>query len=76
MSFELELDVSRFRDGHHDTFRLAVERYSPRLLPALRTFARDDVEAHGGYQAIWRRDNPRVYFGGSDPRKDGAAMGY
>ena len=37
---------------------------------------RDDVEAHGGYQAIWRRDNPRVYFGGSDPRKDGAAMGY
>ena len=32
--------------------------------------------AHGGYQAIWRRDDPLVYFGGSDPRKDGAAIGY
>jgi len=31
---------------------------------------------HGGYQAIWRQDNPRRYFGGSDPRKDGCAMGY
>ena len=55
MSFEFELDVSRFRDGHHDTFRLAVERYSPRLLPALRTFARDDVEAHDLLQEVWRR---------------------
>ena len=35
-----------------------------------------NVAAHGGYQAIWRRDNPLVYFGGSDPRKDGAAVGY
>jgi gamma-glutamyltranspeptidase len=34
------------------------------------------VEAHGGYQAIWRLDNPLRYFGGSDPRKDGAAIGY
>ncbi len=32
--------------------------------------------AHGGYQAIWRRDDPLVFFGGSDPRKDGAAIGY
>jgi len=31
---------------------------------------------HGGYQAIWREDNPLRYFGGSDPRKDGAAIGY
>lgn len=30
----------------------------------------------GGYQAIWREENPRRYFGGSDPRKDGAAIGY
>jgi len=30
----------------------------------------------GGYQAIWRMDDPLRYFGGSDPRKDGAAMGY
>ena len=34
------------------------------------------VEAHGGYQAIWRTDDPLLYFGGSDARKDGAALGY
>ena len=32
--------------------------------------------AHGGYQAIWRAENPLVYFGGTDPRKDGTALGY
>ena len=35
-----------------------------------------NVGAHGGYQAISRLDNPLRYFGGSDPRKDGAAIGY
>ena len=34
------------------------------------------VGAFGGYQSIWRMDNPLRYFGGSDPRKDGSAMGY
>jgi len=34
------------------------------------------VGAPGGYQAIWRTDDPRIYFGGSDPRKDGGALGY
>jgi gamma-glutamyltranspeptidase/glutathione hydrolase len=37
---------------------------------------RPGVGAFGGYQAIWRVDHPRRYFGGSDPRKDGAAIGY
>ncbi len=32
--------------------------------------------ALGGYQAIWRSAEPRVYFGGSDPRKDGGAYGF
>ena len=32
--------------------------------------------AFGGYQSIWRMDNPLRYFGGSDPRKDGCAIGY
>jgi gamma-glutamyltranspeptidase/glutathione hydrolase len=30
----------------------------------------------GGYQGIWRKQNPRRYFGASDPRKDGCAIGY
>jgi len=34
------------------------------------------VGAFGGYQGIWREDNPLRYFGGSDPRKDGCAIGY
>jgi len=36
----------------------------------------NSIDSHGGYQAIWREENPRVYFGGSDPRKDGMAIGY
>ena len=33
-------------------------------------------QALGGYQAIWREEGPRRYFGGSDPRKDGQAIGF
>lgn len=34
------------------------------------------IGAFGGYQSIWREEDPRRYFGGTDPRKDGAAAGY
>jgi gamma-glutamyltranspeptidase/glutathione hydrolase len=51
-----------------DAVKAALEERGHRI--------RDGVEAYGGYQAIWRREDPLVYFGGSDPRKDGAAMGY
>jgi gamma-glutamyltranspeptidase/glutathione hydrolase len=30
----------------------------------------------GGYQGIWREDDPLRWFGASDPRKDGCAAGY
>jgi gamma-glutamyltranspeptidase/glutathione hydrolase len=30
----------------------------------------------GGYQGIWRKEEPRCYTGSSDPRKDGCAFGY
>jgi gamma-glutamyltranspeptidase/glutathione hydrolase len=35
-----------------------------------------DIGVFGGYQGIWREENPLRYFGGSDPRKDGCAQGY
>ena len=34
------------------------------------------LDVFGGYQGIWRRENPMRYFGGSDPRKDGCAIGF
>ncbi|MBT5926189.1 MAG: gamma-glutamyltransferase [Verrucomicrobia bacterium] len=37
---------------------------------------RPTTGAYGGYQGIWRMDEPLRYFGGSDPRKDGCAVGY
>jgi gamma-glutamyltranspeptidase/glutathione hydrolase len=30
----------------------------------------------GGYQGIWRAQEPRLYIGASDPRKDGCSFGY
>lgn len=36
----------------------------------------DKPGAFGGYQGIWREEEPRRYFGGTDPRKDGCAIGY
>lgn len=38
--------------------------------------AKYGTERYGGYQAIWREENPRRYFAGSDPRKDGGAIGW
>jgi len=35
-----------------------------------------DTGMYGGYQAIWREEEPPRYFAVSDPRKDGAAVGY
>lgn len=45
-------------------------------LRALGHTIADDVIAQGGFQGIWKSENPRRYFGGSDPRKDGLALGY
>ena len=35
-----------------------------------------DTHVYGGYQAIMWDDTKEVYYGASDPRKDGQAAGY
>lgn len=59
---------------------VGFERYIPedtRLrLASMGHKVRPGVGAFGGYQGIWRQSSPRCYFGGSDPRKDGCAIGF
>ncbi len=47
-----------------------------RTLASMGHKIRPETGVFGGYQGIWRKSNPRRYFGGSDPRKDGCAIGY
>ena len=57
-----------------------LERHIPdevrAALTAMGHTVREGVVEEGGYQAIARLDDPLRYFGGTDPRKDGAAIGY
>jgi gamma-glutamyltranspeptidase/glutathione hydrolase len=57
-----------FERGFEDSVRQALAEKGHRIDRG--------VSALGGYQSIWREENPRRYFGGSDPRKDGSAIGY
>ncbi|HEU5148831.1 MAG TPA: gamma-glutamyltransferase [Chryseosolibacter sp.] len=36
----------------------------------------DQVRYFGGYQGIWKQEDPRRYIGASDFRKDGCSFGY
>lgn len=58
----------KFERGIGDRVKLRLAEMGHQVSPG--------VAAHGGYQAIWRLDEPLRFFGGSDPRKDGAAIGY
>jgi gamma-glutamyltranspeptidase/glutathione hydrolase len=57
-----------------------LERLIPddvrRKLAAMGHNVQAGTGSHGGYQGIWRMDNPLRWFGGSDPRRDGCAVGY
>jgi len=57
-----------FERGITDDVKLKLAYLGHRVRPG--------VGAFGGYQGIWRQDDPLRYFGGSDPRKDGCAIGY
>jgi gamma-glutamyltranspeptidase / glutathione hydrolase len=53
--------------------------FAPDVAKKLEKMGHQVLDTHGafgGYQAIWREDDPLRYFGGSDPRKDGGALGY
>ena len=63
-------------DGGHLVLEAGFEERTAAQLVALGHRISPRQEAHGGYQAIWRLDDPLRYLGGSDPRKDGAALGY
>jgi gamma-glutamyltranspeptidase/glutathione hydrolase len=63
-------------DGGELTFERGIDDQVKLRLAEMGHSIRPGLEAHGGYQAIWRMDNPRRYFGASDPRLDGAAIGY
>ena len=57
-----------FERGIPDDVKLKLAYMGHKIRPTLGAF--------GGYQGIWRQDEPLRYFGGSDPRKDGCAIGY
>lgn len=55
-------------DGIPDATRAGLAAFGHRI--------KKGTGAFGGYQGIQRADGPLRYFGGSDPRKDGAAIGF
>lgn len=57
-----------FEHGIDDAVRLKLAEMGHRVESGSGAF--------GGYQGIWRMEDPLRYFGGSDPRKDGCAIGY
>jgi gamma-glutamyltranspeptidase/glutathione hydrolase len=63
-------------DGGELTFERGFDERVKLRLAEMGHKVQPGFAAHGGYQAIWRLVDPLRYFGGSDPRKDGGAIGY
>ncbi len=60
--------VIRFERGIADSVKAKLAAMGHRIKPG--------VGSYGGFQGIWRKENPKRYFGGTDPRLDGCAIGY
>lgn len=61
--------------------KVSLEKgFDPSVAEALKAMGHDVASVnngmYGGYQAIWREDDPMRYLGGTDPRKDGCAIGH
>ena len=67
---------SRMRAGGLVRFEHHIAEATKRALADRGHRVNDRPGAFGGYQGIWREEEPRRYFGGTDPRKDGCAIGY
>jgi len=63
-------------DSGHIQFERGFPAKVRQQMASLGHQVRAGIGVHGGYQSIWREENPRRYFGASDPRKDGLAIGY
>ncbi len=67
---------SKMADGGSVGFERGIPDDVKLKLAHLGHKVRPGLGAWGGYQGIWRQDDPLRYFGGSDPRKDGCTSGY
>jgi len=67
---------SRMRAGGLVRFEQHIAEATKQALADRGHRVYDRPGAFGGYQGIWREEHPRRYFGGTDPRKDGSAIGY
>ena len=77
MDVQAAIDAPRFR--HYDGFRVALEApITDSVRDGLKAMGHVIIDqppiAFGGAQAIIRL--PKGYAAGSDPRKDGMAVGY
>jgi gamma-glutamyltranspeptidase/glutathione hydrolase len=63
-------------DGGTVVFERGIDDRTKQMLMDMGHVIGTEQQAFGGYQAIWRSADPLVYFGASDPRKDGCAAGY
>ncbi len=66
----------RMAGGGVVTLELHIPDAAGQKLADMGHTIRKGVNHFGIYEGIWRKDGPLRYFGASDPRGDGEAIGY